>query len=69
MSQVRNAIAPYLTEDFLKALSMLFPNQCPNLKDEDRVVWYKAGQYSVVDTLQSILQENSENVLQYNITN
>ena len=42
---------PYIPNDLLTALDIRFPDTCPSLKDEERMVWFKAGQRSVVTYL------------------
>lgn len=42
---------PDFSEDLLKELDKQFPEQSPDLKDSDRMVWFKAGQRSVVQHL------------------
>lgn len=43
----------------LKYLDEQFPEQCPELADAERLVWFKAGQRSVVRHL-TWLRDNSE---------
>ena len=42
---------PYLNDELLDALDTIYPSKPPDLLDEDRQIWYKAGQRSVVDFL------------------
>ena len=49
-------IAQALTPDVLTALELLFPDRCPDLKDELKHVYYKAGQASVVRTLRGLYE-------------
>lgn len=42
---------PLYSEDLVKELDKLYPNQCPDIRWEDRVIWFKAGQREVVNTL------------------
>lgn len=54
---------PAISKELVEYLEKLYPNVVPSLKDEDRKIWYKAGQVSVVQTLKNMLEENSGNVL------
>jgi len=35
----------------------LFPDKCADLTDDDRMVWYKSGQRSVINYLRQIYDE------------
>lgn len=52
---------PIIKEELIKYLNSLFPDKCADLKDEDKEVYYKSGQRSVVNHLinqYNIQQEN-----------
>lgn len=53
---------PKVTRDLIDYLERLFPDQSPSLKEDERKIWFKAGQVDVVRTLKNILEENSGNV-------
>ena len=46
--------------DLIEDLDKVFPRRHPSLKDTDREIWYKAGQRSVVDLLQSSVEHGEE---------
>lgn len=46
--------------DLIEDLDKVFPRKHPVLTDTDREIWYKAGQRSVVDLLQSSLEHGEE---------
>ena len=46
--------------DLIEDLDKAFPHRHPNLTDSEREVWYKAGQRSVVDLLQSSIEHGEE---------
>ena len=50
-------VLPALTQDLINKLDKLFPDKCPLLTDEDRVIWYKSGQRSVINYLQQTYDE------------
>lgn len=46
--------------DLIEDLDKVFPRRHPSLEDTDREIWYKAGQRSVVDLLQSSIEHGEE---------
>lgn len=46
--------------DLIEDLDKVFPRKHPSLSDTDREIWYKAGQRSVVDLLQSSIEHGEE---------
>ncbi len=50
-------VLPALSKDLIDKLDKLYPDKCPLLTDEERMVWYKAGQRSVINYLQQIYDE------------
>ena len=46
--------------DLIGDLDKVFPRRHPSLEDTDREIWYKAGQRSVVDLLQSSIEHGEE---------
>lgn len=42
---------PTLAVDLLKELEEQYPDKAPNIKDEERLVWMKAGQAALVQHL------------------
>ena len=51
-----HTLAQALNDDVLRALELLFPDRCPELKDELKHIYYKAGQASVVRTLRGLYE-------------
>lgn len=51
---------PRLTEQLIAALAAQFPEQAADLDWNDREVWFKAGQVSVVRWLATQLEEQQE---------
>tara|TARA_B100001989_G_C24545085_1_gene470180 strand:+ start:896 stop:1105 length:210 start_codon:yes stop_codon:yes gene_type:complete len=56
-------VLPIISDEMIDALSVAFPNRCPDLSDTDREVWYKSGQRSVVDFLIEQQKRQKENLL------
>ena len=46
--------------DLIEDLDKVFPRKHPSLSATDREIWYKAGQRSVVDLLQSSIEHGEE---------
>ena len=42
---------PPISPSLVQALDKMFPPQCAKMEDSDRLIWYKAGQRSVVEFL------------------
>ena len=50
-------VLPALSKDLIDKLDKLYPDKCPLLTDDDRLVWFKVGQLSVINYLQQIYVE------------
>jgi hypothetical protein len=50
-------VLPSLSKDLIDKLDKLYPDKCPLLTDDDRMVWFKVGQRSVINYLQQIYDE------------
>lgn len=50
---------PLIPPSLFSELDRLFPEACPDLKDSDREVWFKAGERSVIRFLKSKLDEQT----------
>lgn len=44
-------LKPHIPKDLLEWLDQLYPNRCADLADQEKMIWHKAGQRSVVDEL------------------
>lgn len=42
---------PAYSVDLIKQLDIAYPNKHPNLDDSERMIWFKAGQRSVINKL------------------
>ena len=55
---------PALSKDLIDKLDKLYPDKCPLLTDDDRMVWFKVGQRSVSNYVQQIYDEQlQENIV------
>ena len=53
MAKNEDFTLPIKTDDLIKELDKLFPNQCADIKESERTIFFKSGQRSVVDFLKS----------------
>jgi hypothetical protein len=53
---------PYVDPDIIKYLDELYPDKAPDLSMEEKLIWFSAGQVSVVRHLkdQHSLQEETK---------
>jgi hypothetical protein len=52
---------PVLSKELVDYLDVLFPEQCADLNDSDRQIFYKSGQRSVVKHLREKYKLQQEN--------
>lgn len=52
-----------INQELINYLEKQFPDKSPSLADNDRQIWYKAGQASVVLHLKKILNDKNDNLL------
>tara|TARA_B100001939_G_scaffold334642_1_gene335819 strand:+ start:910 stop:1098 length:189 start_codon:yes stop_codon:yes gene_type:complete len=52
-----------ISQELIDYLEKQFPNKSPDLADNDRQIWYKSGQSSVVTHLKKILNDKENNLL------
>lgn len=55
---------PYIDPEIIKYLEKIYPDKCPDLSMEEKLIWFSAGQVSVVRHLrdQYNLQEETKYV-------
>jgi len=49
---------PLKTDDLIKELDKIFPNQCASITESEREIFFKSGQRSVVEFLKSKQTDN-----------
>jgi len=54
---------PPVPTNLLEALDGIFPDQCPRIEDDERLVWFKSGQRAVVDFLKEQHKRQNETIL------
>jgi 23S rRNA maturation mini-RNase III len=52
-----------ISKELIDYLEKQFPNKSPDLNDNERKIWFKAGQSSVVSHLKKILDDKENNIL------
>ena len=53
--------APRISKELIEYLDRLFPNQCADLNDDEKEIFYKSGQRSVVNHLMEKQKLQMEN--------
>jgi len=56
-----------ISQELIDYLEKQFPNISPDLNDNERQIWFKAGQSSVVSHLKKILNDKENNILKETI--
>lgn len=51
---------PAVSKSLLEHLDALFPDECPKLDWEERLIWYRVGQRSVVALLHAEFEQQSQ---------
>ena len=51
-------------KQYLSALEEFFPDTSPSINDDDRMIWFKAGQSSVVGFLKKVYKDNLDNAFE-----
>ena len=54
---------PYTVDELINVLDNIYPERSLSLKDNDREVWFKAGQRSVVNWLKDLKKRSEDNLL------
>ena len=54
---------PLKTDDLIKELDKIYPEECASLKDTEKEIFYKSGQRSVVNFLKLKLSQSNNNIL------
>ena len=60
---MENTQLPPIPKELIVSLDKLFPDSCPRIEDKDRMVWFRAGQRSVVDVLIEHYKRQNETFL------
>jgi hypothetical protein len=63
MNHLDDIQLPYTVEELINLLDKVFPEKAPDLKDNEKTVWHKAGQRSVVNWLIELKKRNENNLL------
>tara|TARA_Y100001938_G_C7915376_1_gene341699 strand:- start:47 stop:253 length:207 start_codon:yes stop_codon:yes gene_type:complete len=61
--QINSTPFPSISEALLKELNNRFPEACPELDWDEKTVWYATGQRSVIRLLNTIFEEQQQNLL------
>ena len=57
----------FVNKELIDHLNKLFPNKVPDISENERQIWFKTGQASVVSYLKQLLEEQNNNLLDLTI--
>jgi hypothetical protein len=57
----------FVNKELIEHLNKLFPNKVPDISENERQIWFKTGQASVVSYLKQLLEEQNNNLLDLTI--
>lgn len=63
MDDLKDIQLPYTVEELINVLDKIYPEKAPELKDNEKTVWFKAGQRSVVNWLKELKTRSENNLL------
>jgi len=63
MDDLKDIQLPYTVEELINVLDKIYPEKAPELKDNEKTVWFKAGQRSVVNWLRDLKTRSENNLL------
>jgi|TARA_B110000977_G_C11049735_1_gene481859 hypothetical protein len=63
MDDLKDIQLPYTVEELINVLDKIYPEKAPELKDNEKTVWFKAGQRSVVNWLKDLKTRSENNLL------
>lgn len=55
--------APYISQELIDYLRDRYPDRCPSVNDSDRQIWLNTGAVGVVKHLETIFEEQNDNIL------
>ncbi len=63
MENLQDVVLPTTVDDLIKLLNEVYPEQSPNLNDDTKTIYFKAGQRDVVRFINTLKERQEENVL------
>ncbi len=63
MDDLKDIQLPYTVEELINVLDKIYPEKAPELKDNEKTVWFKACQRSVVNWLKDLKTRSENNLL------
>ena len=61
---VASSKLPVIDEHLLDYIERMFPDRCPNIDNDTKEVWFKAGSASVARHLRAVYEQQNENILE-----
>ena len=63
MDNLEDVVLPNTVVDLIKMLNKVYPEKSPELSDDTKTIYFKAGQRDVVKFLNTLKERKDENVL------
>jgi hypothetical protein len=63
-AHVASSKLPIIDEHLLDYIERMFPDRCPNIENDTKEVWFKAGSASVARHLRAVYEQQNENILE-----
>ena len=63
MDNLDDITLPTTVEDFVKLLNKVYPEKSPELTDDTKTIYFKAGQRDVVKFINQLKERAEDNVL------
>ena len=63
MDNLEDVVLPTTVDDLIKMLNKVHPEKSPELSDDTKTIYFKAGQRDVVKFLNTLKERKDENVL------
>jgi|TARA_R100000482_G_scaffold123157_2_gene72437 hypothetical protein len=63
MDNLEDVVLPNTVDDLIKMLNKVYPEKSPELSDDTKTIYFKAGQRDVVKFLNTLKERKDENVL------
>ena len=63
MENLQDVVLPTTVDDLIKLLNEVYPEQSPDLNDDTKTIYFKAGQRDVVRFINTLKERKDDNVL------
>ena len=63
MDNLEDVVLPTTVDDLIKMVNKVCPEKSPELSDDNKTIYFKAGQRDVVKFINTLKERQNENVL------